>query len=106
VFEGAFGDDKLFGFSPGAATEDRIQLTGLGFTSFNDVLARTTLGGAGAVISVSPGNTISLFGVAVTSLAADASSERHQSSALPFWRGRCHVRPPSGSMVGLNVSVR
>jgi hypothetical protein len=34
------------------------------------VLANTTLGGSGAVINAS-GNTITLFGVAVTSLSAD-----------------------------------
>ena len=60
----------MYGFAPGNGSEDRILLTGLGFTSFADVLAHTTLGGSGAVINAS-GDTITLIGVSVASLAAD-----------------------------------
>ena len=70
VFAGSFGQDRIYGFAPGTGSEDRILLTGLGFASFADVLAHTTLGGSGAVINVS-GDTITLIGVSVASLAAD-----------------------------------
>ena len=70
VFSGSFGQDPIYGFAPGTGSEDRIQLTGLGFTSFADVLANTTLGGSGAVINAS-GDTITLIGVSVSSLSAD-----------------------------------
>ena len=46
-------------------------LTGLGFTSFADVQARTTDGGAGAAIMLDAFNTITLFGVTAASLSPD-----------------------------------
>ena len=71
VFEPGFGHDQIFGFAAGQGTEDRLSLVGLGFTSFDDVLARTTDAGAGAVITVDAANTITLFGVTKASLAAE-----------------------------------
>ena len=71
VFERGFGQDQIFGFAAGTGSEDRIMLTGLGFTSFADVQAKTTDEGAGAVIMVDAVNTITLFGVTKASLSAD-----------------------------------
>ena len=72
VFEPGFGHDQIFGFAAGQGTEDdRLSMVGLGFTSFDDALARTTDAGAGAVITVDAANTITLFGVTKASLAAE-----------------------------------
>ena len=70
-FSGAFGTDTIYGFGAGAGTEDKIQFSGSGFTSFASILAATTTGASGAVITVSPGNTVTLFGVSVASLSAE-----------------------------------
>jgi hypothetical protein len=62
------------GFTAGDASGDVLDLTGITnpeWTSFADILARTTDGDVGALIDLGDGNTITLVGVAKASLTAD-----------------------------------
>lgn len=69
----ASGADLFTDFTAGAGVGDVIRIVGLGtaFDTFAEVLAATTQVGADAVIDLGSGRTITLAGVAKTSLVAD-----------------------------------
>jgi Ca2+-binding RTX toxin-like protein len=74
-FSASSGHDTVRDFDPaslgGANAPDTIDLRGLGFASFGDVLAATNDNGSGfAVITLSAGNDITLNGVAKADLTA------------------------------------
>lgn len=72
-FAAGFGVDRIEDFLAGAGVGDVIRLTGLGtaYDTFAEILAAATQTGADTVINLGGSNTITLAGVAKTSLVAD-----------------------------------
>jgi Ca2+-binding RTX toxin-like protein len=72
-FAAGFGVDRIEDFLAGAGVGDMIRLTGLGtaYDTFAEILAAATQTGADTVINLGGANTITLAGVAKTSLSAD-----------------------------------
>lgn len=71
VFEAGMGHDTITDFAAGLGITDVIQLIGLGFDSFDDVLAAATDVGSDCVIQISATESITLEGVQLAQLAAD-----------------------------------
>lgn len=71
VFETGMGHDTITDFAAGLGATDVIQLIGLGFDSFDDVLAVATDVGENCVIQISATESITLEGVQLAQLAAD-----------------------------------
>ena len=71
VFDSAFDNDTILGFSAGAGRTDRIWLTDVGLSDFNDVIAHAEDIGGNAVITADGFGTITLEDISVGSLVAD-----------------------------------
>jgi hypothetical protein len=74
AFDDGFGEAMVTGFTAGDASGDVLDLTGVTnpeWTTFADILARTTDSDVGAVIDLGDGNSITLVGVTKASLTAD-----------------------------------
>jgi Ca2+-binding RTX toxin-like protein len=71
VFRDGGGHDQVLDFTPGAGTDDRIDLSAIGtYHNLGDVLAHTTMAGANAVIDLGGGNSLTLSGVNMALLHA------------------------------------
>jgi glucose/arabinose dehydrogenase len=72
IYRPGDGADVIFGFSAGAGSEDRINLTAFAtVTSFASVLAVATQVGADTVINFGSGDTLTLRNVLRSNLSAD-----------------------------------
>jgi Ca2+-binding RTX toxin-like protein len=71
VFDAKFGSDRIVDFNAGEGAGDVIQLKGLGFDDFNDVMANTVNTATGCVITVTGYGKITLDGVSASQLHAD-----------------------------------
>jgi hypothetical protein len=65
------GNDQITDFVAGAGTDDFIQFDNDVFANFNAVMAASSQVGADTVITISPGNTITLQNVSLASLHQD-----------------------------------
>ena len=67
------GADRFVGFTAGAATDDKIELTGFGvaFDSYAEVIAAATQNGVDTVIDFGGGDIVTLENVALSTLHAD-----------------------------------
>jgi Ca2+-binding RTX toxin-like protein len=63
-----FGNGTITDFTPGAGTDDFIQFDHTVLADFNAVMAAAAQVGANTVITVSPGNSITLLNVSLSSL--------------------------------------
>ncbi len=57
------GQDIISDFTPGAGTDDRIDLTAFGFANFNAILDRSSDAGADVVVDLDNGDQVTLIGV-------------------------------------------
>lgn len=72
-FTFAIGDgaDRILGFQAGNQTEDRLDVSALGFTRFGDVLAIAANGAEGVVLAFGGGTSVLLEGIQAGDLSAD-----------------------------------
>jgi Ca2+-binding RTX toxin-like protein len=71
VFDPGFGTDVITDFKAGAATDDVLAFSSAVFSDFASVIAASVQSGSNVVITVSPGNTITLRSVTLSTLHAD-----------------------------------
>ena len=58
-----YSQDIISDFTPGAGTDDRIDLTAFGFANFNAILDRSSDAGADVVVDLDNGDQVTLIGV-------------------------------------------
>jgi Ca2+-binding RTX toxin-like protein len=72
VFASGFGVDVVHDFAAGAGIADVLRLSlGTAFDTYTEIMAVTAQNGADSVITISPGNTITLKNITKTALVAD-----------------------------------